>query len=531
MATPGDSGNPMPRLVPLHVAGTAQHSWWWRCAERPWPLLLLAVLLLGAGLGLRQPSNVDEERFLGVALEMLQSGDWLIPHRAAEIYPDKPPLFMWLVALLVRLGVAPTLALYLPAFGAGLVATGCLYDLGRRLWNRRIGLVAGVLFLATYQTHAVLRDGAIDGFLCLWISLGFYGLCRHLLLGPAWRWFYLACAAMGLGIISKGVGFLPALMLIPYAYAVRKDWPGVVQMPGQARAWWLGLLVTLGAIMLWLLPVVVYVLSSGSADGRVYLDDILLHQTAKRYASAWQHQEPFWYFFAKVIPQYWLPLVLALPWMVPAWRRQLAKHDGRLLVLIGWVALVLLFFSLSSGKRKLYIFPALPGLVLAMAPLVPWLLRRWFAKRPRARQVFIGIALFWFVAWFARGFIEPLRDPGDDRRPLMAEVAQLSGGAELVLTNWREGHWLYARQPLVHFGLDTPNQTEKALTWLRGHPQALAMVRADELEHCFRRELAREVTGDYEEHWFLVGADADNGQCADDTSSPAYHFAWKHPLS
>ncbi|WP_370600453.1 ArnT family glycosyltransferase [Pseudomonas nitroreducens] len=529
MANQGEPGNSLSSLAPLRVGPGTQHSWLWRCAERPWLLLALAALLLGAGLGLRQPGNVDEERFLGVALEMLQNGDWLIPHRAAEIYPDKPPLFMWLVALLVRLGVTPNLALFLPAFGSGLVATACLYDLGRRLWNRRIGVIAGLLFLATYQTYSVLRDGGIDGFLCLWISLGIYGLCRHLLLGPAWRWFYLACAAMGLGIISKGVGFLPALMLIPYAYAARKGWPGVVRMPGQARAWWLGLLVALGAIALWLVPVVLHVLLSGSADGRAYLDDILLHQTAKRYASAWQHQEPFWYFFAKVIPQYWLPLVLALPWMVPAWRRQLARHDGRLLVLLGWVVLVLLFFSLSSGKRKLYIFPALPALVLAMAPLVPWLLRRWFAERPRARKVFLVIALFWFAAWFARGFIEPLRDPGDDRRPLMAEVARLSGGAELVLTNWREGHWLYARQPLVHFGLDTPDPLNKALTWLRGHPQALAMVSAEGLDRCFRRERAREVKGDYEEHWFLVGADADNGQCADDASAPAYRFAWKQP--
>ncbi len=45
----------------------------------------LALLLIGAGLGLRQAQNVDEERFLGVALEMLDNGSWLIPHRAGEI--------------------------------------------------------------------------------------------------------------------------------------------------------------------------------------------------------------------------------------------------------------------------------------------------------------------------------------------------------------------------------------------------------------------------------------------------------------
>jgi 4-amino-4-deoxy-L-arabinose transferase-like glycosyltransferase len=50
---------------------------------------------------------------------------------------------------------------------------------------------------------------------------------------------------------------------------------------------------------------------------------------------------------------------LGLPWLVPGWRRRLARRDGRLLVLLGWAALVLLFFSASPGKRNVYILPAL----------------------------------------------------------------------------------------------------------------------------------------------------------------------------
>ena len=151
----------------MHLRKTPRLELFW--------LLLLALVLLGAGLWLRQPYNVDEERFLGVALEMLQNGSWLIPHRAGEIYSDKPPLFMWTVAIFVQLTGSPRVALFLPALIAGLVSTACLYDLGRRLWNRRVGVIAALLFLATYQTSAVLRDGQIDGFLCLWIVLLYTG--------------------------------------------------------------------------------------------------------------------------------------------------------------------------------------------------------------------------------------------------------------------------------------------------------------------------------------------------------------------
>jgi len=488
-------------------------------------LMLLALLLVGAGLGLRQPQNVDEERFLGVALEMLHNGSWLIPHRAAEIYGDKPPIFMWTVAFFTWLTGMPAIALYIPGLLSATSVTAMLYDLGRRLWNRRTGRTAALLYLATYQTYSILRTGQIDSFLILFTSLGLYGLARHLLLGPAWRWFYVGCAAMGIGVITKGVGFVPALMLIPYAYAVRKGWSGVVAMPGQARKWCLGIVVVLGAVAVWLLPLALSIALTGGADEIAYVREILLRQTAGRYAAAWDHREPFWYFFVSVIPQYWLPLVLALPWLIPAWRRQLRKRDGRVLVLLGWVALVVLFFCLSTGKRKLYIYPALPGLVLVAAPLVPWLLRRWFRERRRGWRIFQGMAVAWFALWFARGFIEPVKEGDNPHEALMVQAAALTQGADLVLVDWREGHWLFARQPIVHFGM-AGSTVEQAAQWLREHPQAYALVPDEQLGRCFNPQAARELGDTSRAQWSIVGADADNGQCHPGPPPHIYRFTW-----
>ncbi|MFF7709180.1 glycosyltransferase family 39 protein [Pseudomonas sp. NPDC007930] len=493
-------------------------------------LALLALLLVGAGVGWREPLNVDEERFLGVALEMIQSGHWLVPHRAAEIYPDKPPLFMWAVAALTWLTGWPKVALYLPGLASAVVASLSLHDLGRRLWGLRAGRIAALLFLATYQTFSILRTGQIDSFLCLWVALAVYGLLRHLLLGPAWGWFYVGCAAMGLGIITKGVGFVPGLMLLPYALAVRWQWPGVARMPGQARRWWLGLAVLLGACLLWLLPVVLATLLQGSDEQWAYLRNILFKQTADRYADAWEHREPVWYFFTDVIPHYWLPLVLALPWLVPAWRKQLRKRDGRVLVLLGGLLLTLLFFSLSTGKRKLYIYPALPELVLLATPLLPWLLQRWFAGKARARRVFTVVVVAWFGLWFARGLVEPFIEGENPHEALMADAAEHSEGRELVLVEWREGHWLYARQPLLHFGfMGGRSNVANAAAWLQAHPEARALVPAHSLEQCFVLSKARALGQTSRADWYLVGPDADNGQCRGALPAPVYRFSWVAP--
>ena len=146
---------------------------------------------------------------------------WFL-HRAGEPYPDKPPLFMWLLALVSHVTGSPRLAFRLPGLLAALGCTLGVYDLGRRLWSRRVGFVAGLLFLATIQSLLVLKAGQTDALLILWTTLGVYGLVRHLTAGPAWGWYAVASVAMGLGVMTKGVGFLPLLLLVPYVYGRRR---------------------------------------------------------------------------------------------------------------------------------------------------------------------------------------------------------------------------------------------------------------------------------------------------------------------
>nr|GEX61901.1 hypothetical protein [Tanacetum cinerariifolium] len=167
-----------------------------------------------------------------------------------------------------------------------------------------------------------------------------------------------------------------------------------------------------------------------------------------------------------------------------------------------------------------------PGLVLAAAPMVPWLLRRWFGDRPKRRSVFNSVAVAWFFLWFARGFVEPYTDGPNPHEKLMAEAARMTSSAELVLVGWREGHWLFARQPLVHFGFADPLAIEHAALWLRTHPEAYAMVPVAEIERCFLRNKARAVGSTSRAEWVIVGPDADNGQCSPTTPARAFHFSW-----
>src|SRR3990167_7763362 len=115
----------MPVLAYLDPAERRQLYW----------LFALALLVLGAGYGLRDPWPADEPRFVLVAKQMFEGGDWWFPHRGSELYPDKPPLYFWLLALARAAIGSWRWSFLLPSLLSGLGTLWLAYDLGRRLWD------------------------------------------------------------------------------------------------------------------------------------------------------------------------------------------------------------------------------------------------------------------------------------------------------------------------------------------------------------------------------------------------------------
>ncbi len=76
---------------------------------------IAAVLIAAAtlpqfllGLGDRNIWIPLEARYALVAREMLETGQWILPHLGGMVYADKPPLLFWSIALLSALGPGVT---------------------------------------------------------------------------------------------------------------------------------------------------------------------------------------------------------------------------------------------------------------------------------------------------------------------------------------------------------------------------------------------------------------------------------------
>lgn len=542
-----------------------------------WLLVLLAVLVLGAGLGLRDPWPADEPRFALSAKQMVDSGNWLIPHRGSELYSDKPPLFMAAQATAYEVTRNWRVAFLLPSLLAAFGTLLLVYDLARRLWDRRTALYAAGALLATFQFVYQAKRAQIDPTVTFFLTLANYGLLRHFLLGPDWRAYWLGCFAAGLGVITKGVGVLAVLMFAPYIFARFAHWQNVDNTPGRWR-WLAGALAFAGAAALWLVPMLLAVRSAAAPDYAAYAHDILFHQTAGRYTDSWDHQHPFWY-YGGVIATSWLPLTLALPWLLPRWRDAFRERDARLLLPLAWIALVLVFFSFPKGKRDVYIMPALPLLALCAAPylreisaragfrraalaliallgvvflgtglyallahppfakqlaaerglangaaMLWWLLialgawtlgcAMFFRVRLGVHALLAGIAGMWLLwSWWAY----PLLNDSSSAAGVMQRAAQLIGpDAELGLVAWKEQNLLMADRAAQDFGFVRPwhLQLRDAIRWQEAAPQKRwVFILGAAMAPCVDKAKAVYAGHANRREWWLFRADAVAAAC------------------
>ena len=542
-----------------------------------WLLAVVALLVLGAGLGLRDPWPSDEPRFTLVAKQMIESGDWLFPHRGTELYSDKPPMLMWLEAAFYTVFREWRIAFLLPSLLAALGTLWCVYDLGRRLWTRKAGLYAAWALLFALQFTYQSKKAQIDPLVMFFITLANYGLLRHMLLGPHWKLWLLGWFAAGLGTITKGVGALALLMILPAAIASLMHWPRVRL---HARDWrfWVGPLAFVFAVALWLVPMVTAALSQDNPEYRAYLNDILFRQTAGRYAKSWDHAQPAYYHLV-VMATAWLPTAFALIWALPAWRTRLHRRDARYLLPLAWWLLIVVFFSIPSGKRDVYILPALPMMCLALGPLLPGIVRKRWAKRiafgfasalgalllgaglamwfgdPKFETKLIAdrgftdggrnlfalliamgawmlasvswhrvrngvVGLLWAMGgiWVLYGLVaHPLLNPSSSARGLMESVgARIGPDAELGLVAWKEQNLLMADRPAATFGFKATwtDQLSKAMTWQADAPtRRWLLVQEPALSQCIDKTKAQFAGVSNRRRWWLVPAAAADVSC------------------
>lgn len=378
----------------------------------------------------------DEGRYVGVAWEMMRSGDWLVPTLNGLPYFHKPPLFYWITAASMTLfGPGDWAARAAPLLGAWAGAMA-VFLFVRRWWGERPARLSLLVLLAQPLFYIGGQFANLDMLVAGCISVTIVLLAHADLLsqeGLAYRAPLLgAYAAAALGMLAKGlIGFVLPALVIGGWLVVRRRWrtlAGLVSMPG------LALFVIIAAP--WFIAM--------QAHFAGFLDYFFVVQHFKRFAAGgFNNVQPFW-FYPAVLLLFTLPW---LPWMRPHVDRgrlvDPVRGEVRVLMWL-WLAVIVGFFSLPASKLLGYVLPAVPPLAVLLADG----LETWLARSPRSgrRWVFsagVSVALS-LVTTIALSVHAP-----KSTKDVGAALRSLRKGGEPVfmLDNYYFDLPLYARLP------------------------------------------------------------------------------------
>jgi 4-amino-4-deoxy-L-arabinose transferase-like glycosyltransferase len=349
----------------------------------PWlraGLIGAAALLLLVGLGWLDASAPDEPRYIQVAEEVRAMengpGDWVLLHLNGEPYDQKPPFYFWLAAAAgIPTDRVTEFAARLPAAVFGMAAVVGTMLLGRRMFGGRVGVISAALLLTLYEFARLSRRTQLDvplAALELLALAAFWWLDRGLT--SRGRGALLFHAAMGIAALTKGPpGFLIPMLSVTSFLA----WEGRLRDLARAFPWW-GWLLSLGPILVWYL-------GAASLAPAGYSDGAVVENVLGRFFSGTSHARPFYYFLYQ-FPANFLPWTLLWPVVWVIGRSQIftgyagneTQRAWRFLIAV--VATSFVFFTLSSGKRGLYMVPAFPFAALLCGDAVI----RWVHGRARA---------------------------------------------------------------------------------------------------------------------------------------------------
>ena len=216
----------------------------WRGFARADLLAIAALLAIYAALVLpydRLPMlMVDESRNALNALGMALHGHWLVPYYdgAPDHWNPKPPLLIWMIAALLRLGAPPLLALRLPSLTAAGGTLVLVWWFCRMVDGRRSGFLAGMILLTSslYIGPHVARSGDYDALLsafmtgqavAFWIAtetgdtvrIGAFAIFAACIVGAVMtKSIEGALLLPGLGLFAILRGRLPALLRDPLVW-------------------------------------------------------------------------------------------------------------------------------------------------------------------------------------------------------------------------------------------------------------------------------------------------------------------------
>ncbi|MGB9232947.1 MAG: glycosyltransferase family 39 protein [Terriglobales bacterium] len=309
----------------------------------------LSSITLFYSLGEQVLRTWDESIYAEVAKEMLTRHSFWTLSWNFQPWVDKPPLFMWLTAVLYRFfGVSETSSRMVGVL-CGVATIWFTFEIGRRLMGDWGGFAAAFILLTNGYFIYASRFEAINVPFAFCFTLAAYGYLRVLQGGS--RWWYALGAATGLAIMLKSVAGLAIPMSLGLALLLDRRFRTI-----RTREFRNSALLACAIALPWHVSMVI-------DHGRVFLNAYLANLLARMNGldalpkPAYFYLWVYWHDFAPFALVALLGLLLHF------------KGQRNSSIVVSIVLVVTISFSLIGSKLMAYVLPAFPfiGLLAAMA--------------------------------------------------------------------------------------------------------------------------------------------------------------------
>jgi 4-amino-4-deoxy-L-arabinose transferase-like glycosyltransferase len=167
----------------------------------------------------------DEINFAEAAREMLVTKDWLTVQINYLPFWEKPPLFIWMQAISMKIFGVNEFAARFPNAVCGVVTLLVLFRLGRSILNSKLGLLWSLLYACSILPFLYFKSGIIDPWFNLFIFLGIYYIAKFTFSEISldrYKFVGLSALFIGLGVLTKGPVALLIFGLVTFIYFVTK---------------------------------------------------------------------------------------------------------------------------------------------------------------------------------------------------------------------------------------------------------------------------------------------------------------------
>ncbi|HRO43358.1 MAG TPA: glycosyltransferase family 39 protein [Flavipsychrobacter sp.] len=189
-------------------------------------IVLLSALLFLPFLGHVHLFDWDEINFAECAREMIVTNDYLRPQIDFQPFWEKPPLFIWMQVVSMKLFGVNEYAARFPNAFMGIITLVTLFYIGKKVANERMAMWWTLLYAATWLPHFYFKSGIIDPTFNYFIFLAFFQV--HLLRYASDKFKHAAYAGLflGLAVLTKGpvAALIAILALVVYIFINKGLW-------------------------------------------------------------------------------------------------------------------------------------------------------------------------------------------------------------------------------------------------------------------------------------------------------------------